>query len=209
MKRRYTPEIKIKTLAVNSAAVLITGGLFLTMTGLVSSEAMPDIGPTRVGYKDVIYKPVNIPPEKIKIKVDIPPDLIDPPKVDPDPRPKKTSGEPGWNTIAPDKPSTPETRNLINLAQTDGDMMILAGFPPQYPRRQLENGTEGYVVISLTVNADGQVKDPYVIDAEPSGVFNKPALEAISKFRYKPRVINGQAYPVFNVRYKMVFALEK
>ena len=50
-------------------------------------------------------------------------------------------------------------------------------------------------------NALGQVVDAFIIEAEPKGAFEKSALKAIAKFKYKPRYVEekpvstqGQSY---------------
>lgn len=210
MKRGNTKRRKIKTLAVSSVAVFVTGGLFLTMSGLVANDdtqipvwAEPPV------YIDVVQVP-NEPKPPIKTTfVDKPDEVIDPPELDPDPTPPKPCVEPCWgNHEIPPKPPSPDSTIGFNPTQSDGDMMVIAAFPPQYPQTPANRGIEGYVIISLTVTADGQVADPYVMEAEPAGVFNRAALKAISKFKYKPRVVDGKALPVSNVRYKMTFELK-
>lgn len=46
--------------------------------------------------------------------------------------------------------------------------------------------------MSLVINPDGTVRDAKVIDANPRGVFERAAIAAILKWKFKPRVIDGQ-----------------
>ncbi len=62
---------------------------------------------------------------------------------------------------------------------------------PEYPLRARERGTQGWVDIEFTVNKDGTTRDANVKAAQPSGVFDRAALEAVSRWRYEPRVVNG------------------
>jgi TonB family protein len=62
---------------------------------------------------------------------------------------------------------------------------------PQYPVRARERGTEGWVDIEFTVNTDGTTRDASVKAAEPAGVFDRAALDAVGRWRYEPRVVNG------------------
>ena len=91
----------------------------------------------------------------------------------------------------------------------DGDFLPMVKVPPQYPRRALRNGVEGYVIVSFTVMPDGSVKDPRVIEANPPGVFDQAAIGAVLKFKYKPRVIAGQAVAVQGVQNKFTFKLKR
>ena len=62
---------------------------------------------------------------------------------------------------------------------------------PQYPVRARERGTEGWVDIEFTVNKDGTTRDASVKAAEPAGVFDRAALDAVARWRYEPRIVNG------------------
>jgi TonB family protein len=63
--------------------------------------------------------------------------------------------------------------------------------PPEYPPRALERGTQGWVDIEFTVTADGTTRDAMVRAAEPAGVFDRAALQAVGRWRYEPHVVNG------------------
>jgi protein TonB len=62
-----------------------------------------------------------------------------------------------------------------------------------YPRDAAMNGTEGWVKVEFTITEVGTVKDPRVIEAEPPRIFNREAIRAILKWKFKPRVIDGVA----------------
>ena len=63
--------------------------------------------------------------------------------------------------------------------------------PPEYPARALDRGTQGWVDIEFTVAADGTTRDAIVRAAEPAGVFDRAALQAVGRWRYEPRVVDG------------------
>lgn len=62
---------------------------------------------------------------------------------------------------------------------------------PDYPRRALRRGIEGYVELSYTVNEFGGVENIKVIASEPKGIFEDAAIKAMKKFKYKPLVLDG------------------
>jgi TonB family protein len=65
---------------------------------------------------------------------------------------------------------------------------------PEYPRRALTRGKEGYAVIEVTVTTSGAVRDPELLEEFPEGWrFGHAALKAAKKLKYNPRVIDGQA----------------
>ena len=79
---------------------------------------------------------------------------------------------------------------------------------PVYPPRALKRGIEGYVVVEFTITKGGETKDIHVVGASHTAIFDKAALQAVAKFRYKPVVVDGKAIEVPGVRNKIVFVLE-
>ena len=64
---------------------------------------------------------------------------------------------------------------------------------PVYPRDALQKKLSGEVRVRITVDADGKVKAASIISSNPPGVFDRAALEAIRRWRYKPIEIDGTA----------------
>jgi TonB family protein len=63
---------------------------------------------------------------------------------------------------------------------------------PTYPDRARARNTEGWVDLEFTVTRDGTTRDAVVRAAEPAGTFDRAALDAVKRWRYEPRVENGQ-----------------
>ncbi len=86
---------------------------------------------------------------------------------------------------------------LGNFEQADqpveGDVIPIVVIRPLYPRDAAISGIEGWVKIEFTITAVGTVKTPRVIDAKPPRVFNREAIRAILKWKFKPRVMDGVA----------------
>jgi len=80
--------------------------------------------------------------------------------------------------------------------------------PPTYPRNAIRLGREGYVLIEFDVDTDGAVLDPYVIESQPTGVFERAAIKAVRKWLYTPPSFNGVSVKVNDVRAKVSFALQ-
>lgn len=55
---------------------------------------------------------------------------------------------------------------------------------PIYPRNALLRGIEGQVVVEFGLAADGSVQDMRVIRAEPAGVFDQSAIQAMRSWKY-------------------------
>jgi protein TonB len=94
------------------------------------------------------------------------------------------------------------------LVAGEGDYLPIIKPPPEYPERALSRGIEGYVLVEFMVTKLGTVSNPVVIKAEPPGYFERAALKAASKFKYKPKIINGEPVDVAGVRNKITFQME-
>ncbi len=72
----------------------------------------------------------------------------------------------------------------------DADYMPLVKVAPMYPRRAANQGITGWVLLRFTVTTTGAVKDVEVVESTNS-VFERAAINAALKFKYKPRVVDG------------------
>ncbi|MDI6934577.1 TonB family protein [Serratia sp. Se-PFBMAAmG] len=78
---------------------------------------------------------------------------------------------------------------------------------PDYPQRALDRRIEGECTVVYTVDATGRVNDPQVVgNCHP--LFIKPSLAAAKRFRYQPRVVNGQAVAVANVKNTFTYRIQ-
>jgi periplasmic protein TonB len=69
--------------------------------------------------------------------------------------------------------------------------------PMQYPKRARSKGVEGYVVLSLLISATGDIEKVQVLEAQPSGVFEDAAREAVRKWRFEPAQYQGRNVKVW------------
>jgi len=90
---------------------------------------------------------------------------------------------------------------------SDGEYLPIVKVAPVYPRRAQTRGIEGYVLLQFTVTKTGAVINPEVIESKPPGIFDRAAMNAALKFKYKPKVVNGAAIDVAGVRNRITFEL--
>lgn len=64
-----------------------------------------------------------------------------------------------------------------------------------YPAAAAAAGTQGYVILEFTLGADGRASDIQVIEASPTGVFDKSAIEALGRGRYDASVLGASPQP--------------
>jgi protein TonB len=179
--------------------------LFLGLAQLVS---VPFDAP------EVVYgNPINLPPPRADTpevrKRDAKP-VRQPPVLKPG-RLRLAPAEGGSNLepvtyMRPTPEARPRTPGL--LRGIDGEVIPIVRPPPEYPPRLLDSGTEGWVRVQFTVTSIGTVRDAVVVDSEPGTSFDDAALKAIARWRYNPRVVNGEAVERVGLQTVIRFELE-
>ncbi|TNF35145.1 MAG: energy transducer TonB [Gammaproteobacteria bacterium] len=99
--------------------------------------------------------------------------------------------------------------NKVGLQTADGEYLPMVKVAPMYPRRAQTQGIEGYCTVEYTVTQTGAVRDPVPVDCQPKGIFESASVSAASKFKYKPRVVNGEPVEVAGVQNRFTYQLEK
>mgnify|MGYP003630482200 FL=1 len=89
----------------------------------------------------------------------------------------------------------------------DREYLPIVRVPPQYPARAAERGLEGYVVVVFTVTPMGSTTNIKVVESTDK-VFERNAVRAALRFKYKPKVVDGEATMVEGVRTKIEFKLD-
>ncbi len=136
-------------------------------------------------------KPPEVPPE-------IPPQDMD--NIDPN--------APTINIAPPTVATNVDIGGPGGMNIAEGDYLPIVRVAPIYPARALSRGIEGYVDMSFTVTATGTVKDPIVMFST-SSLFDRAATRAVLKFKYKPRVVDGQPVEVSGVKTRITFKIEE
>ena len=132
---------------------------------------------------------------------------------------------------APPQPPTPQLDNLnpnaekiaisavpvetdiqmtggFSLGVGEGDYLPIVKVAPIYPNRALTRGIEGFCVVQYTVTRQGTIKDPIVIEDQcTSTLFHRASLNAALKFKYKPRIMDGEAVEVPGVQNKFTYEI--
>jgi len=168
-------------------AFFITTVLFLFMYSLIHMDD-PELSSSRVLPPIKLSNiPEEIPPKPLVIEI------VDTGKID----------------VAITAGYQPPKFKGGNDLPIDNQLVIAIGFPPEYPNRLLERGIEGYAIVGFSVSAAGSVVDPYIVESEPKGVFDRASLKAISKFKYKARKVNGRPVSTDGQRYMFTFKIDE
>lgn len=193
---------QLRVFIAGLVAAGVTFGLFLFMFKLISMGG--DQRTELDAIAGIHFGPVEIPDEIVersRRKPQKPPPPKEPP---PPPRMQVAKAEqtvqqmPDMDIPELDVPMSGGAGMFIgNFEQIDrtaeGDIIPIVRINPIYPRDAAMNGIEGWVTLEFTITETGTVKSPKVIDANPPRIFNREAMRAILKWKFKPRVVDGVA----------------
>jgi protein TonB len=197
---RYALSV-VLGLVVTFAILFLMQGLIATARGeLDQSGTRHFVDFVRVQREETIQRK-DRKPEK-------PPEPEAPPPDMPQPRTDSVSPSEVSVNIAPVQVEAEVSIGGLGLEASDGDYLPIVKIAPIYPWKAQTQGIEGYCIVEFTVTTAGTVKDAFVVDAQPKGVFDKASIDAALKFKYRPRVVNGEPIEVPGVRNKFKYRLE-
>lgn len=98
---------------------------------------------------------------------------------------------------------------LGNMMTRDGDATPIVRIEPQYPIAAARDGKEGWVQLRFTINELGGIDDVEVIQAEPKRLFDKEAIRALKKWKYKPKIVDGKPLKQPGMTVQLDFTLDK
>lgn len=182
-------------------SIVVTGSIFAVMNSMVSSDKELN---NNAGDQTVI--------DFIRLKKDSDSRTKEREKKQP-PKPKKPPMPPQQTAqqstpmkqIAMRMPNiTPDlslaNKSLLGDAQIgmgfgDGDVIPLVRMPAQYPTKAKRRNIEGFVKARLEINAQGTVDSVEIVEAKPRGIFERSAIRALYKYKFKPQMIDGKPQP--------------
>ncbi len=91
----------------------------------------------------------------------------------------------------------------------NGEAMPIVRIEPRYPADAARRRLEGYVVMSFTIDEAGGVTDIRVLEGQPRRVFDREAMSALSRWKYRPKIEAGQAVRQPNQQIRLDFELSQ
>ena len=188
-------------------AVFVTFGLFYLMQALILGKDMKldKAGGSMIDFvrlkkdTDLELKKRKMPDKKEPDEPPPPPDLSMA-------RTNKPSQDMGNMAFAIDVDVDMGGTNIA-IAASDSDVVPIVRVNPQYPLRASERGIEGWVEVEFTISKLGTVKEPRVLNSHPSSIFDRAALKAIKKWKYNPKIEDGEPMERPGVTVRLKFAL--
>ena len=188
-------------------AIVVTFGLFYLMQALILGKDMKlgEMSGTMIDFvrlkkdSDLDIKKRKMPDKKEPEEPPPPPNLTTA-------RSNKPSQEMGDMAFAIDVDVEVGGASFA-IAASDTDIVPIVRVNPQYPLRASERGIEGWVELSFSISKLGTVKDPAVLNSHPSSIFDRAALKAIKKWKYNPKIEDGEPMERPGVKVRLKFAL--
>lgn len=201
--------MELRLLAVSFGAAAVTFALFWVMQALIGvAGEMLEEKPALV--VDFVRLKRDTTPETKKREI---PDRKPPEQ--PPPPPQMDFSQ---NLNADDAIGAllPAVDPMVELASSDfgtggsdRDVVPMVRVEPQYPMSAKQRGVEGWVELMFTITRTGTVADIVVTASNPGTVFNRAAVQAVSKWKYNPRIENGTAVDRRGVRQRIKFQLPR
>jgi protein TonB len=187
-------------------AIPVVVGLFMVMHSLIDRDfENPEVSNTKIA--ELVQ-----PDEEIQLETAVKkPDKVEDPE---EPPPEMEMAMIDLNMDADIANVAPTAKVDISISTSgmssgDGEYLPIVKVAPIYPRRAQTRGITGYCIVEYTVTTSGAIRDPVAVDCQPSGVFEKASVKAATKFKYKPRVVDGEAIEVAGVQNKFTYELEE
>lgn len=187
-------------------AIPVVVGLFMIMHSLIDRDfENPEVSNQKIADlvqpdEDIQLETTAKKPDKVEDPEEPPPE-IDMAQIDLD-------MDTNVDNIAPTA-SIDISISTTGMSSGDGEYLPIVKVAPIYPRRAQTRGISGYCIVEYTVTTSGAIRDPVAVDCQPSGVFEKASVKAATKFKYKPRVVDGEAIEVAGVQNKFTYELEQ
>lgn len=91
-----------------------------------------------------------------------------------------------------------DTSNAIMTSDTvDQEPRALSRAPLNYPPRAKAKEIEGYVLLSILVNEQGDVEQVRVLESDPRDTFEEVAIRNIKKWKFEPALYNGEPVKIW------------
>ena len=92
---------------------------------------------------------------------------------------------------AADTPATTEPSKPAAQQVASTEPVMTKYVQPRFPTQAQRTRTQGWVVVGYTVDTDGNVSGARVVDAQPRHLFDREAINAVERWKYKPATRDG------------------
>lgn len=194
----------VRVLVGALVAIPVAIGLFFVMHSLINRDyEQQDIESRKIA--DIVVPDSEI---EVNVKEAKPEKVEDPEEPPPDLPTPDIDMDMDLNVVN----TAPRASVNVQISATgisgDGEYLPIVKVAPVYPRRAQTRGISGYCIVEYTVTRTGSIRDPRAVDCQPSGVFESASVAAAEKFKYRPRIVDGEPIEVAGVQNMFTYELE-
>lgn len=99
---------------------------------------------------------------------------------------------PPTRAATPSQPVEQAAQASAPAAPQSTPAVLIRSVNPRYPTQAQRARTEGYVVVRFTVTSEGRTSNIQVTDAQPRHVFDRAAVDAVSRWEFTPATRDGK-----------------
>ncbi len=205
----YFIQPVIKAAGFTLLGLAVSFALFILMHTLISKEIIvPVVEEDILIVPDFVMDKTEVRPNQIE-KLPPPPEMVQPPQMKP-------------VTAESNAVESSDTFDLVRVetpkVEVGGDMVSLPAnaqatpmfrMEPRYPPVAARDGIEGWVTLLFDIGLTGEVENIRVLDAEPKRIFDRAAVAALKKWRYKPQLKEGRPMVLTGQSVQLSFSLSE
>lgn len=193
--------IMVKSIVGCIVAIFISALLFALMNVLISSDNILEKVDSKRSYLNFIrVDPVN---DDVRTKDRRLPEPPPPPDAPPETPELSADMDMVDANLGMDMPTIGVAMNdgggpyLGTLQSGDGlagfdtDVIPVVQVAPIYPRIAKQSGIEGWVTMEVLIRPDGTVSSAKVMDSDPPKLFDRAAVSAMRKWKFRPKIVDG------------------
>ncbi len=196
-----------KIAIITVLAGITTFGLFAFMAFLISSDKVNLTTPP----DDIPFDIVQLPdetPAQVKVRSKLQPPTPPPPIVRTSVPPEVGDTNPSLVYNPPEIKISGNDSNIFTLAnKANAEARPLVRVNPKYPIGAARDGIEGWVVLAFDISAIGEVINIAIVDSQPKRTFDKAARQALKKWKYKAKSVDGKAVAQSNFTVQLDFSM--
>ncbi|MEO0851610.1 MAG: energy transducer TonB, partial [Pseudomonadota bacterium] len=168
-------------------AIVVTIGLFLLMNSLISKQQ--DLAE----QKELVKIDINAKVQEVD-QIESLSDLQRPELDTPPPPPPATvdpTNRPSIDGVRAEVPKVEVDLDIGTGFNPDRDAQPLVRIPPQYPERcQARAKSLEFVIVQFDVDTQGVPQNIQVVEAS-SSCFNRAAVRSVERWKYQPKIVDG------------------
>jgi len=198
-----------KIAIITVLAGITTFGLFAFMAFLISSDKVNLTTPLGHVPIDIVQLPDETPAQP-KVKPVLQPPVPPPPMPITTLAPEINDQGPTLAYNPPEISISGNNGNIFTLgSKADTEARPLIRVNPKYPITAARDGIEGWVVLAFDINTIGEVVNISIIESQPKRIFDKAARQALKKWKYRAKSVDGSAVTQQNFTVQLDFTMDQ